>query len=558
MSDDASRSGESLPAECLNRTAGHSPAAIPRGAVLLLLTGLVGIAVLLRTTFLSQISFWYDEACSWKISRFPLGELLEAVSLDAHPPLYYILISFWGDLFGASPPVIRTFSVMCGVGTVMAAWWLGKCVIEDEVELQPASTGRWESLIPIFTAMLVSLSALQVEMSHEARPYTLGTLLALLSGAFLLRATRPASTWWDWGGFAVCATALSFTHYYGLFTLLAMFVYAGTVVVGSIRSSGFSQESRRLMWGTGLAAWGVQLAWISWLPTFLFQQQRANAQLWMSPMDWNKVTTTCWKTLAGGKNSEVWHSWTWLSVVIWGALTLALVCRRNRAERLVGLCAGIPLLGAVIYGLSVRNILGVRYLIFAHVYFLVGTGLLIRHLRWQSLQFMIAILIVCWSGYWHWKFAQQREFLAEFPGVQGAVAYLDDARSPGEPVIVSSPFLHTTIMPYTRSPANVFVRYHGDHRGDLLRGPPLRAAEYQDVDRLLREEHERIWTVNAAGLFGGFSSVEVPEQYVLVSEERFPERFGNRMDVLIREYRSTNSSHSATQRHDDDELPVFP
>src|SRR5918992_2870845 len=62
------------------------------------LVGLVALGIGLR--FVSTSSLWLDEALSANISALPVGDLLEALRHDGHPPLYYLMLHGWMELVG--------------------------------------------------------------------------------------------------------------------------------------------------------------------------------------------------------------------------------------------------------------------------------------------------------------------------------------------------------------------------------------------------------------------------------------------------------------------------
>ena len=182
-----------------------------------------------------------------------------------------------------------------------------------------------------------------------------------------------------------------------------------------------------------------------------------------------------------------------------------------------------------------------RYLIFAHVFLLVGWGILTSRIPWRTVRGAVSGVLLVWTGFWSWQFAQTREFQAGFPGTREAVAYLDRVRQPGDLVIVSSPFLLPIVQQYAVNGERIFVQYDGDHRRDILGGPPLLQSECMRSSTLTSLEEPRVWTVDASGLFGRVFFIELPDEYRLISEKRFPERYSHPKDVLIREYVRTGN-----------------
>ncbi len=506
--------------------------------VLVLLAAVLGLSLLLRVHHIVDAGFSFDESCSAKISTFPWGEMFDAISRDAHPPVYYMVLKGWGGAFGDNPTVLRGLSVIFGLATIAAAFWFVREALSGIRAQEHQCSSRDRDLAAVLAALLVGTSALQVAMSVEARSYSLGAFLTVTSAGFLLRAVRPSSSQVDWGLFAIAAALLSLTHYYGLFTVAAQLLFAATVVVGEAWRRGLDARTRKLLAGFALSAWAIQLVWIVWAPVFQFQRERANRQLWMPPLDWDGFSRVAWETLAG---EDTWTSAGFgagvLAVAIWAHSVFALVAFGGRAGRLIGLCAGVPLLGCVLYDWSARNILGARYLSFAQVCLLLGWTLIISRMPHRIARMTVFGVLLAWQGLGCWRFHESREFQASFPGVKGAVAHLNRVRQPNDPVIVASAFAHPIVQQYADQKTRIFARYDGDPRRDLLAGPPLRAAERLSATEIASMRAERIWAIDIGGGLGGAWRVPVPDGFRLATEEGFSDcTQPGRQKILVREY----------------------
>ena len=80
--------------------------------------GVGTIAIALRTPELSSKGFWLDEAYSVVTARLPLMEMLQNLSRDATPPLYYLILAPWIRLFGTGEAAARALSVVFSVGGI--------------------------------------------------------------------------------------------------------------------------------------------------------------------------------------------------------------------------------------------------------------------------------------------------------------------------------------------------------------------------------------------------------------------------------------------------------
>ena len=61
---------------------------------------------------------WLDEAQSVAIARHSLPGLVDALRADGAPPIYYVLLHVWMDIFGESDGAVRSLSIICGLAAV--------------------------------------------------------------------------------------------------------------------------------------------------------------------------------------------------------------------------------------------------------------------------------------------------------------------------------------------------------------------------------------------------------------------------------------------------------
>lgn len=207
-----------------------------RDSALWALLGILGVAALLRFVELGHDSIWVDEAFSARVANLGVADLVRsATSEDTNPPLYYVLLHFWIDVFGDSEVALRSLSAVVGILLVFVVFKLG-------VRLSSVRAG-------LFAALFAAVSEFLVHYSQEARVYSLLALLSACSYYFLL---DLLDAWQPWrvAWYVVFTTALLYAHTYGLFVLLAQMAF---VAVGVLwRKDWFRVEWRRL--GVALVA----------------------------------------------------------------------------------------------------------------------------------------------------------------------------------------------------------------------------------------------------------------------------------------------------------------
>src|SRR3990167_991541 len=151
---------------------------------------IVVLALILRVVVINQ-SLWLDEAIGalvvknqgfWQI-------LTEFPKHDNHPPLYYLVLKAWSEIFGYTEVALRSLSVLFGVTSVYFVFKISKLFGAKQ--------------LPYLAALLLATSPLHIYYSKEARMYAMAALLASAAVFFFLRK--------NWIAFSILLTALVFT-----------------------------------------------------------------------------------------------------------------------------------------------------------------------------------------------------------------------------------------------------------------------------------------------------------------------------------------------------------
>lgn len=502
------------------------------------------LAFLLRVDHLLAVSFWFDEACSWRISQFDWPELFAAVRHDAHPPLFYLLQKGWQSVWGTSVLSARSLSLCCGLGAVVAMVVLAT-TLRNEVHSHEADPNRSSSKwLPWGAGICLACSPLQISLSQQARPYALAVLLSLLAAICLMRAIRTPGSLWSWLAFSMVGGLLSFTHYFGLFTLLALFVFALLEVVVD-RSPEHRPENRFRIVGLAGSAACLQLAWWNWIPTFQLQSARTLAQFWLPLLTWEHWENVVTEAITA-RSFDDSPAISWGVLPIWMGIPVLAAMGGGRPGRLAACGAGIPLLGLTAYSLCTRNILEPRLLCSAQAFLCLGLMLVVARLPSRTGRTVclggvsIGLLMLCG------EYSAERNWHANHAGLRQAMDSLSQLRQADEPVIVSTPFLFASLVSQSQSPEQIFVAYQGDHCRDVLAGPPLLKSDYENVPTLLHSRPATFWTVDAERVFDGTARVVVPEEYRPAGQWRLAESYGIPMEIVVRRYQLPASTPLST------------
>jgi uncharacterized membrane protein len=255
-------------------TAPIASTARPLSATQIVMLGLiVAAAAFLRFHEIGRASLWMDEIWTIEMSmghgslhdHLPL-DTIETTSPDltslsdaapvwsvwthlggiTHPPIYFLTLRLWMDVFGAGPAAVRSLSAIFSLAAVLLFFDVCRFLHNPRVAL--------------FAAALMGLAGAQIDFGQEARSYPMVLALSLASADLIIRLQQTGPSWLRWCGLVVllCATAL--THYFAVGILAALAIY----VIATFRGG-----TRRKALGA-FAATGV-LSLILWGPQFISQ-----------------------------------------------------------------------------------------------------------------------------------------------------------------------------------------------------------------------------------------------------------------------------------------------
>lgn len=175
--------------------------------ILILLLGLI-----LRLISLNQ-SLWLDEAISALAARdFSYqGIIFNFLKIDNHPPLFYLLLKLWGEVFEFRDWILRIPSVLLGIGVIYITYNIALKISENKT-------------IPLVSAILAAVSPILVYYSQEVRMYILITLLAALQVYIFVCLLRKEKIWL-WVLFSLVNCLLFFSDYITVFIFPIFFLY---------------------------------------------------------------------------------------------------------------------------------------------------------------------------------------------------------------------------------------------------------------------------------------------------------------------------------------------
>jgi mannosyltransferase len=215
---------------------------------------LAGFSLALRTQAI-HARYWIDEGLSVGISSHPLLDVPGLLRHDGSPPLYYLLLSVWMDVFGFGEADTHAMSVGFAVLIVPVAFVAGRALFGPRA--------GW------IAALLAAMDPFLTYYAQETRMYALVALLStVVAGAFVLAFVQRRRAWLP--VFALALALLMYSHNWGLF----LGVGTGAAFLALLAGAG---DRRGMVRDAALVYGAVALAYLPWVPTLLFQARHTGA-----------------------------------------------------------------------------------------------------------------------------------------------------------------------------------------------------------------------------------------------------------------------------------------
>lgn len=209
-----------------------------------------GVLAALLAIFLSAgQSVWFDEGYSILLAKRSVGDLLALTAVDAHPPLYYLLLKLWGGIFGFSEIALRSMSAVFLGGAVTVALLLVKRIFSARVAL--------------VAVPFLLFAPFALRYGYEIRMYALAAFVAVSATYALVRAWQTKQKRW-WTLYALFVALGMYTLYMTIAIWMAHVVW---LFVVSVRS----KQRPFWRWQWWYAYLGAILLFALYIPTFLHQ-----------------------------------------------------------------------------------------------------------------------------------------------------------------------------------------------------------------------------------------------------------------------------------------------
>jgi len=224
------------------------------------LTLLIVVSLILRTRYIHG-QLWDDEGLTVGIASHSLSAIPGVLRHDGSPPLYYLMLHVWMQVFGSSEAETHSLSLVFSMLAIPVGLWAGWSLF-----------GRRAGLM---AAVLFAFSSFLTSYAQETRMYSLMGLLGIIGAAafvhaFVYRRRKYLIL------FAVSLALMLYTHAWGIF-------FGVGAMLALVPVWYVTDDRRGVVRDAALALAGAFVLFLPWLPNFIYQATHTGAPWDSSP-----------------------------------------------------------------------------------------------------------------------------------------------------------------------------------------------------------------------------------------------------------------------------------
>ena len=345
--------------------------------------------------------------------------------------------------------------------------------------------------------------------------YTQLLAILLFSNWALLRALgrgKRAASWWI--AYVASATAMSYTHYMGLFSLIGQVTFAVGMLALRARFRPITLMRDPALSRAAAAGGAIVTLYLPWIPVLMRQRAQVSANYWAVPITqesplrlefWRVVALRCFAhdrpqlppDYTGLDNVYLYLGYALIAAVV--GVLIGLAWQRNRLTWLLITGILIPIVLSIVNSYRIgRNLIEYRYLIGPVSMLIIGMAIILAHLAQSALRWVAALLIAA-NMFMGAAIYQKALGLAQHSELHGIAAEIGEGYLSGDVVLAAEPLDFFGLMYYTRGRCRSRqLRDSGSIIGHFTGGPIFVEEDFLDEVPLLRGSARRIWIVARA------------------------------------------------------------
>ena len=204
---------------------------------------------------------WFDEAYTLSLIRHNFSDLISIIKSDMHPPLYFISLKLFSEIFGYSVLVTKIFSVIGYIATLL----LGCTVIKKYF-------GSFASIIYMLAVGAIPMS---LYFSGQQRSYSwciFFVALCFIEALLFIENNKYNHCFI----FVISALFAAYNHIYALLAIGIIFAFVNIYIL---------IKNRKLIKAIILSDILIIIGYLPWFLPLLFQTKAASGSFWLKNVE---------------------------------------------------------------------------------------------------------------------------------------------------------------------------------------------------------------------------------------------------------------------------------
>lgn len=473
-----------------------------------ILAGITLIGLVLRLAWLGDRPLWLDELWTMELATgrgsahldIPFGTIVQPppattqladappwysvwtnITSATHPPLYFVVLRVWENVFGSSEAAVRSLSVACSLIAMLFLFDVARLIANERVAL--------------WAAAIFALAGPQVEYARETRNYAILIAFALAAASALVRIEKRGASCPRLAALCIAVLCTMLTHYLAAGAVAAVFVYALIALRGRdrLRTIGAFLAAGAvwiLVWGPFLLRHATRFSGRDPTTEFL-HVERWDAMAWSQLVLAVPARMLLDSEAAAGLVAII-------AVIVAYLVPIPLLKRRHDV-----LLGWLWLIGVTTFVASLDVIRSTKQLTYARYFLLAGPGCYLLFAtvgdlwnRWAKHLLPAAALLVCLLGL-------PRPLRSDVPDWRSLAWLLDENAGADATLVFTAPGKPDWAVGYMY----LALSHYSQHRPAaivLLRGPPD-AKLVKEIGR-----SKNVWLIDGSAPAGGLPATCSP------------------------------------------------
>ena len=222
---------------------------------------ILAILSLFSISLIFNDNLWFDEAYTLSLIQHSFSEIIKILKTDMHPPLYFISLKVFCEIFGYSIPITKAFSVLGYIATLS----LGLTVIKKHF-------GRKTSTVYMLTVGAIPMS-LYLSVQQRSYQWSIFFVTLCFTEALLFlenHRTRHCVI------FVITALFAAYNHIYALLAVGVIFIF--------VNIYAFVKDGK-LIKAIIISDIAMTVGYSPWIIPLLYQTEAAAGSFWLKGVE---------------------------------------------------------------------------------------------------------------------------------------------------------------------------------------------------------------------------------------------------------------------------------